>query len=511
MARPPAKAPARRGRVRRHAETETTTPPPRQIINRHPKLALMSDDQAAAIHAASLRILETTGVIFREEKAVSLFRDAGTRVDGERIYIGSDLIARALETAPAIYTLRAADPTFDVNVGGDHIAVMPAGGPPFIYDLDRQRRPGTVADLDMLVKLAHVSPAINVVGRKMIEAQDVAPPSRHLPCWQSCLTLSSKPVQSGFVHGGYEARDVMRMLSIVHGGDDAVRGTPRAQTNVNVNSPLVFDRPMTEALMVFAEWGQPVQVSPFVMAGVSGPATMAGALAQHNAEILAGVVLTQLVRPGAPVLYGSATSNVDLRSGAPAIGSPESAFAIAASTQLARFHGLPSRAGGALTDSPIPDMQSAYERAMTLTTSVLSGVNFIMHGAGILESYLSVSPAQLVMDCEMLDSLGVLTGPLEVNEDTLALDVINAVGPGGMFLGSEHTQSRFRDVHFLPEIAVRQGHEQWQAEGGHDALARAEDRCRELLENYVAPEMNDGVREELDAFVKIRTRDIEGG
>ncbi len=502
----------RRGRDRRLAEDAApAAQPPRQIINRHPKLALMSDDQVATIHAASLRILETTGVVFREERAIAAFRKAGAGVDGERVRLGGDLIDAALATAPDTYTMAAREPGFDVTVGGDHLAVMPAGGAPFIYDLDRQRRPGNLDDLAMLVKLAHLSPAINVVGRKMIEAQDVPPPTRHLPCWQTCLTLSSKPVQSGFVHGGYEARDVIEMLAIVFGDEDAVRTTPRAQTNVNVNSPLLFDRAMTEALMVFAEWGQPVQVSPFVMAGVSGPSTMAGALAQHNAEILAGVVLTQLIRPGTPVLYGSATSNVDLRSGAPAIGSPESAFAVAASTQLARFHGLPSRAGGALTDSPVPDLQSACERAMTLTTTVLSGVNFIMHGAGILESYLTVSPAQFLMDCEMLDSLAVMTGVLEVNDDTLALDAIDAVGPGGMFLASEHTQSRFRDVHFLPDIAVRQGYEQWEAEGSRDALDRAEDRCRGLLDSYIAPEMDETVRAELDAFVARRQGEIMGG
>lgn len=480
----------------------------RMLKNPYGKLTILSASDIDLLHKKSLEILSRTGVVFNNEEAIFWFRKAGVKIQEKRVYLEEEHIDEALSQTPSIYTLKASDSRKDVPIGKDYIAVMSAGGPAFIFDLNRKRRPGTHKDLVDLVKLMQMQDRINVIGRKVVDATDLSPTTRHLDCWRTCLTFSDKPIQSGFVGGQAEAEDVLQMLAIVFGGEDNVQDIPRAQTNVNVNSPLFYDEAMLEALITFSKWGQPVQISPFVMAGISGSATMAGSLVQHNAEVLAGIVLTQLINPGTPVLYGSATSNVDLKTGAPATASPESASSVTALAQLARHYGLPSRAGGALSDSPIPDQQAAFERMMSLMTSVFSGVNFIMHGAGVIESYLTVSPAQFIMDVEMLEMLSKFLEPIEISEDTVPLDVIDEVGPGGIFLSTAHTLERFRNVHFLPEIAIRRGFEQWEADGSIDILTRAEDRCRQVLESYVAPEFSSDIIGQLDNFVEKRTSEL---
>ena len=260
--------------------------------------------------------------------------------------------------------------------------------------------------------------------------------------------------------------------------------------------------------MTFAAAGQGVLITPFVMAGVSGPVTLAGALALQHAEILGGVVLTQIVRPGAPVLYGAATSNVDMRSGAPATGSPEGALCILASAQLARRVGLPVRAGGALTDSPVPDAQSQYERMFTLTVSALAGVNYMMHAAGIVESYLTTSVSQFALDLEMLDMVAHLAGGFPVNGDSLALDAIDAIAPGGMFLDAPHTLARYRDIFFEPGTGRRESYEQWQAGGCVDTETRARNRIEELLAMPMVSPLDDATVQRLDDFIATRKREI---
>lgn len=473
-----------------------------------PPLNFLSPEQVEQIHAASLDILAHTGVRFNSEDALAHFRVAGARLEEDRIFLQDELLRHCLQSAPARYTLRARNPDHDVTIGGSARAVMPAGGPPYVLDLDGQRRPGTLADVQAFTRLSAMAPEIQVVARKVVEAQDVPPAGRHLDCWLAALTLADKPVQSGFVGGRAEAEDALQMLAILFGGEDQIDGVPVAHCSVNVNSPLSYDRPMLESLLAFARYGQPVLVSPFVMAGVSGPTTLAGALAQHHAEVLAGVALTQLVRPGTPVLYGTATSNVDMRSGAPAIGSPESALSIAACAQLARHVGLPCRGGGALTDSAVPDAQSHYERTLTALITVLSGVHFMMHGVGLLESYLTVSYDQFVLDLELLAMLRHLLQPLDVSAETLALGAIDDVGPGGYFLDAEHTLRHFRTAHFLPRISRRQRYEAWQADGGHDARQRANERCRRLLAAYRQPELPSGVAGRLHDFVRRRKQQL---
>lgn len=478
------------------------------ITVRLKKLDLLQPIQIERIHAASLKILNRTGVVFRSDEAVKYFRQAGARIEGARVYIEEALVSLALESAPSSYTLAARSQQNSVTIGGDYCAVMPGGGPPFVRGLDGVRRAGTLADVERITKISCLSPDIHVIGRKPVEAQDLPAETRHLQCWRTILTLADKPVQSGFVNGKQEAMDALEMLAIVFGGEETLRSAPAAHCSVNVNSPLVYDAAMVESLMAFARYGQVNLISPFVMAGVSGPTTLAGVLAQQNAEVLAGIVLTQLVNPGAPVLYGTASSNLDMRTGAPAIGSPESAICIAACAQLARRYSLPCRGGGALTDSPVPDAQSNYERMFTLLTSVLCGVNYLMHGAGIIESYLTLSYEQLMLDLDQIAMVRRLVEGIEVSDEALALNTIHEVGPAGFFLDSGHTLQHFRDAFFSPRIGVRQSFEQWKAAGAKDALARARDQWGVMLEAYVEPVLESSKRGELDAFVERRSREL---
>jgi trimethylamine--corrinoid protein Co-methyltransferase len=471
----------------------------------------LSEDQVERIDEASRRILAETGLTFDGEEALSLFRQAGAQVKGTRVYFPAELIDACLVTSPERYTLHGRNPANDLTIGGDCCAVMPGGGPPYVLDLEGARRPGTLADLNNFTRLGAMSPEVHVMARKAVEAQDIDPAIRHLACWYSILTLADKPGQSGFAGGLPEAEDALQMLAIVFGGEAAIDGRPVAHCSVNVNSPLHYDRPMLESLIQFARFGQPVLISPFVMAGVTGPTTLAGTLAQHNAEVLAGVALVQLVRPGCPVLYGTASSNVDMRNAAPAIGSPESALTLAACAQLARRYGLPCRGGGALTDSPLPDAQSNYERMFTLLTSILSGVNYLMQALGVLESYLTISYAQYVIDLELIEMLRRLVRPLEVSDDTLALDTIAEVGPGGHFLETAHTLSHYRDAHFIPRVSIRQPYDEWLSGGARDAVERASQRCREMLDDYVKPPMDPSVAGQLRDFVARRVDQLRPG
>lgn len=475
------------------------------------RLSVLSEGQVERIDEASRRILAETGLTFDSEEALSLFRQAGARVKGSRVYLPADLVESCLDTAPERYTLHGRNPANNVIIGDDSCAIMPGGGPPYVLDLKGLRRPGTLADLDNFARLSAMSPEVHVMARKAVEAQDIDAAIRHLACWHSILTLADKPGQSGFAGGRPEAEDVLQMLAIVFGGETAIDGRSVAHCSVNVNSPLHYDRPMLESLIQFARFGQPVLITPFVMAGVTGPATLAGTLAQHNAEVLAGVALVQLLRPGTPVLYGTASSNVDMRNAAPAIGSPESALTIAACAQLARRYGLPCRGGGALTDSPLPDAQSNYERMFTLLTSILSGVNYLMHALGVLESYLTLSYAQFVIDLELLGMVRRLIQPLEISEDTLALETIAEVGPGGYFLEAAHTLSHYREAHFIPQVSLRKPYDQWLAEGAMDTVERASQRCREMLEDYVKPPIDPGVAGQLHDFVARRMDQLRPG
>ncbi len=496
---------ARRGRGGRHrAAGGSPTADYRRLANPFEPPRVLDDAQVETIHQAALRVLADSGMRVLLPAAREAYAAAGCVVDeDERIVrFDPDLVAEALATAPAEFDLVPRSPQRCVTMGGRHVALVPVGGPPHITDLDRGRRNGTLADFDDLVKLAQHFDVLHLFGPG-VEPQDVPMEARHLEMTRSMLTLGDK-APFVYARGRGQVTDCFDMLRIVHGDLDE----PRCYTVINTNSPRQLDVPMCLGLMQFAEAMQPSVVTPFTLAGAMAPVTLAGALTLQHAEALGAITLSQIVRPGAPVVYGAFTSNVDMRSGAPAFGTPEAVKAAWASGQLARHIGLPWRSSGVCT-SNTPDAQAGYETMMNMLGAALGGANMIIHAAGWLESGLAASPEKFVLDAEMCQMFAELFRPVATSDDDVAVDAIDAVQPGGHFFGADHTLARYASAFYEPVVFTRQNYEQWAEAGSPDAARRANAVWKGIVAAFEPPPLDDAVRAELDDYVARRT--AEGG
>ena len=483
--------------------------PFRVLENNLPPMQLLSAEQLERIHEASMRIVEEIGIDFLDPEALAIWEAAGAKVDhaNQHVWIDRGLLLDAVSKAPAQFTLRARNPAHSVPVGGNHTVFVSTSGTAFASDLDRGRRPGTLADMHELMKLVQMCPPINVLESQITEPQDVPVTHRHLERGLAIFTLSDKPVAQA-AHGRSVAADCLAMASIVFGGEAELRKGPVFAAIVNANSPLRWDSSMIGGILTYARGGQPLVVTPFILAGAMSPITMAAAVAQQNAEALAGIALAQLVNPGVPIIYGGFTTNTDMSSGSPAFGTPEGAWAFFAGAQLARRYGLPYRGSGGLNTSKVPDAQAAYETQMCLWPTVLSHTNWVQHAAGWLESGLVCSYEKLMLDVEGLAAIQHLMQPVEVSDATLALDMIRAVGPGGHHFGTEHTAARYQNEFFRPILADRQNIGAWEEHGSLDAAQRANRLWKELLEHYERPAGDPAVEQELREFVERRKAEI---
>lgn len=483
--------------------------PFRRLQNRFQPLEPLAPEELEQLHNASMRILEEIGIDFLDEEALTLWEKAGAKVDrqSQHVWIDRDLLLSLVRQAPAEFTLRARFPGHSLIIGGNHINFATVGGAPFYSDLDRGRRPGTLEAFQCMVKLTQQCGPLHVVEGLMLEPQDVPVPWRHLDKAYSKLTLSDK-VFTAAAHGREVAMDYLEMAALVFGGMEEIEREPVFATVVNVNSPLRFDERMLGGLLTYARYGQPPIVTPFILAGAMGPITLAAAIAQQNAEALAGIALTQLVRPGTPVIYGGFTTNIDMRTGSPAFGTPEGALALLCGAQLARYYGLPYRGSGGLNNSKIPDAQASYETQMSLWPAVMAHANIILHSAGWLEAGLVCSLEKFIIDVEGLAVMQRMMDGVEINEDTLAFDSIAAVGPGGHHLGTEHTLARYRSEHYQPIVSDRQGFQNWQDSGSLDAAQRANQVAKQLLATYEQPPMDAAVAEALTDFVARRKKEL---
>ncbi|GAB4431632.1 MAG: trimethylamine methyltransferase family protein [Chloroflexi bacterium OHK40] len=470
-----------------------------------PPVELLDPEQLERIHDASMRIVEEIGLDFLDPEALAIWEQAGARVDhsAQHVWIDRGLLLEAVARAPSEFTLRARNPAHNVRVGGRRTVFVSTSGTAFVSDLERGRRPGTLADLHELAKIVQMCPPIHVLESQITEPQDVPVQHRHLERGLAIFTLSDKPVAQA-AHGRRVAEDCLAMAAIVFGGMEEVRRQPVFAAIVNANSPLRWDTSMVGGLLTYARGGQPLVVTPFILAGAMSPITMAAAMAQQNAEALAAIALAQIVNPGVPIIYGGFTTNTDMASGGPAFGTPEGAWAFFAGAQLARRYGLPYRGSGGLNTSKLPDAQAAYETQMCLWPNVLSHTNWLQHAAGWLESGLVCSYEKLVLDVEGLAAMQHLMRPVEVSEATLALDMIREVGPGGHHFGTAHTAARYQSEFFRPIIADRQNIGMWEEQGRQDAAQRAARLWRELLAGYEQPPIDAAVAEELRAFVARR-------
>ncbi|MFM7784037.1 MAG: trimethylamine methyltransferase family protein, partial [Gammaproteobacteria bacterium] len=434
----------------------------------------------------------------RDPESLRLWREAGADVSGERVRIPRGMCRALLATAPREFTLHARNPARSVQLGGNATVFGPVAGPPFVSDLDRGRRYGALEDVVNFVKLAQMAPAIHFTGISTCEPMDLPPNKRHLDVQYAAFRWSDQACEGTPETPGHAA-DAIAMASLVFGqgflDDNAV-----LLGNINSNSPLTYDGRMLGSLRAFASRNQGCIIVPAVLAGAMGPVTVAGCIAEILAETLAGMALTQLVRPGAPVIMGSFCGAVSMRSGSPMFGTAEATQMIFATTQLARRIGVPCRTGGALCSSKLPDAQAAYESANTLLASLLAGANLVTHAAGWLESGLVASYEKFVMDADQLAMLHSLANGVDVSPRGLALDAIREVGPGSHFFGCAHTQAHYEEAFHHSSIADYSPYEQWSAEGGLDAMQRANRVWKRMLEGYADPGMDAGLDEALREF-----------
>jgi len=498
---------ARRGREARRAErSHAPAVASRQILRRIPLYELLDAEGIERIHDASMTILEEIGVEFRDAEALELWRKAGASVAGQRVRIGRELAMALLASIPPSYVQHARNGSRSVTIGGDAMVLAPTYGSPFVRDLEGKRRYGTLGDLRNFVKLAWASPHLDHSGGVICEPVDVPVPKRHLDMLYSHLKFSDKPFM-GMVTAPERAADCVRMAEIAFGAEFVDANTVMTSV-VNCNSPLVWDGIMLGALKVYARANQAVLVTPFIMAGAMAPAATAGAIAQLNAEVVAGLAFTQLVRKGAPMVYGSFVTTVSMRSGAPMMGTPEPAQMIYVCAQLARRYGVPVRTGGMLCGAKIADAQAAYESMQTMLPTLLAGANFVLHSAGWLEAGLVAGYGKFVMDLEQIAMLRRFARGLDLSDEGLALDAVREVGPGGHYLGCAHTLRHYTDAFFMPELADNNSYEQWEAEGGTDLDARATARARRLLDEIVPPPLDPAIDEALLDFIHRRKAEL---
>jgi trimethylamine--corrinoid protein Co-methyltransferase len=481
----------------------------RRLENPFPPLELLRPEQVEQIHASALALLRDQGVKVLLDEARELFRGGGAIVDDETelVRLGPELVEHALATAPARFELLGRSPERTVTVGGRSVVNVPVSSPPAVSDLDGGKRPGNLADFRDLVRLTQAFDVLQVAG-PCVEPQDVPLPVRHYATCHAYLTLTDK-VPYVYARGRGQVADGFEMFRIGYGIDrETFESAPRSYTVINTNSPRQLDIPMCMGIIDFARAGQLSIITPFTLAGAMAPVSLAGALTLQHAEALAGVVLAQLVRPGAPVVYGAFTSNVDMRSGAPAFGTPEYFKSALAGGQLARHVGLPYRTSAPNASNAV-DAQAMTETMMSLFAAVLGGGNVIIHAAGWLEGGLTASKEKLILDVEALQMVAETFQPLVVDEAEIALDAIAATPPGGHFFGGAHTLERYRTAFYTPLVSDWSNFGQWTEAGSRDATTRANEVWKRVLADWEPPPLDDAIAAELDEFVARRT--AEGG
>ncbi|TCM77356.1 trimethylamine methyltransferase family protein [Rhodovulum steppense] len=495
------------GAARRAARSGIAIETARFIERNIPDFELLSAEALAIIEENAERVLEEIGVNFVENPAaLDRWRAAGADVQGERVRLPRGLARQLCATAPRRFTQHARNPERNVEIGGRSLVLAPVYGPPFVRDLDGGRRYATIEDFRRFVRLGQMSKWLHHSGGTVCEPTDVAVNKRHLDMLLAHMTLSDKPFM-GSVTEPSRARDSVEMCEILFGREFVAQNAVMTSL-ININSPLTFDATMMGALEVYAAANQACIVSPFIVGGAMAPVSVAGTLTQVLAEVLAGVAYSQLIRPGAPVIFGAFVTSIDMNSGAPTFGTPEASQILFGAGQLARRLGLPFRSGGGLCGSKLPDAQAAYETANTLNAALLAGVNFMLHACGWLEGGLVASVEKFVMDADQLGALHKMAQGVAMDPQAQAMDALAEIGPGGHFLGCAHTQAHFKEAFWRSDLLDYKPFETWDEEGARDTVSLAADRAKALLAQYQPPPLDEGVREALEAHVTRRKQEM---
>ncbi|WP_422370954.1 trimethylamine methyltransferase family protein [Hoeflea sp.] len=473
------------------------------IMRRLNNYEVLDEEGLSLIEHNADKVLEEVGIEFRDDaEALKLWKDAGADVKGERVRFPRGLCRELLKTAPEVFTQHARNPARSVQIGGKATVFAPVYGPPFVRDLDGERRYATIEDFRNFVKLAYMAPSLHHSGGTVCEPVDVPVNKRHFDMVYSHIKYSDKPFM-GSVTAPERAEDTIEMCKILF-GEEFVDQNCVTLNLINANSPMVFDETMVGALKVYARNNQACVVSPFILAGAMSPVTVAGTLTQILAEVLAGAAFTQLIRPGAPVLFGTFAASISMQSGAPTFGTPEPSLVSYGAAQLARRLKIPFRTGGSLCGSKVPDAQAAHESASTLNMTLLAGTNFALHSAGWLEGGLVSSYEKFMIDVDQLGMQQRFAEGVDLSETGQALDAIAEVGPGSHYLGCAHTQANFQQAFYRSSLADNNSYEQWLAEGEKRIEERARALCRSWLDSYVAPDLDPGIDEALNAFIARR-------
>jgi len=483
-------------------------PPFGQLPRPYDPIRVLSEDHVEAIHRAALKLLAEQGMRVLNARAIEYFRHAGAKVDGNMVYLDPGLVMERLATVPRTFTIAARNRAKDLRFGGNDVVFSTVGGPAYVMDIDRGRRDGTLQDMQDFLRLCQ---SLNVIQQESggpLEPMDLPAATRHLDLYMSQITLLDKSWNLNAL-GTERTMDGIHMAALSMGWslDDLAR-QPMMMGVINTNSPRQLDDPMSQGLMALAEHGQVAIVTPFTLAGAMAPVSLAGALVLQHAEAMFGITLTQIVRPGVPVMYGGFTSNVDMKTGAPAFGTPEYAKAAQASGQLARRIGVPFRSSNTTAANAI-DAQAAYESMMSLWGCLMGGAHLVIHGAGWMHGGLTASFEKLILDAELLGMMQAYFKPIAVTEESLSLDAIAEAGVGGHFFGTAQTMAQYETAFHPPMLSNWDNYPTWLARGSEEAPRRANRIWKDLLANYEQPPLDPGILEELEAFVA--RRKAEGG
>ena len=491
------------------------------LINELPRYEILDEFSMQELDRGWRRIVSELGVDFQHVDAQEALAAEGQQVEGDLVKFDPDWILEQVAKAPREFDLQARNPENTIHVGGKHMAFGAVYGCPFVRR-GLERREAMYEDFENLVKLAQSFPeldtpggticepgdkALDSAGGVICEPNDTPLDSRHLDMTYALQTLTDK-VHMGNVVSGVNAADTLAMSSIVFGSREAIEQVPTTISLINCNSPLRWDDRMLEAQFEYSGAGQPVVLTPFILMGAMSPVTIPAALVQQIVEALSGIALSQLIRPGTPVIFGSFLSNIDMQSGSPTFGTPESGIGLLCTGQIARHFGLPFRTGGGLTSSQVADAQAGYEAMMTMLPTFLAGANWVMHAAGWLEGGLVAGYEKFIVDIELLQMMQAEFTPLEIDEESMAFGAHQEVGHGGHFLGAAHTMERFRTCFYRPLLSSSDNYERWMRNGGKDANDRAGEIYRRKLEEYVAPPLDDAVRLELEEYVVRRRGEL---
>ena len=475
--------------------------------NRMPRYEVLSADAMATLDKGWRRLMTEIGIEFMDDRALELFRKAGQRVEDNTVFLDPDFVLEQVAKAPREFDVQARNPEHSIHIGGDSMAFGAVYGPPFVRE-GEVRRDATMNDFRQFTQLAQSFPVLDSAGGVICEPNDTPLDSRHLDMTYALQTLTDK-VYMGNVVSGVNAADTLAMTSILFGSREAIEQTPATISLINCNSPLRWDDRMLEAQFEYSAAGQPVVLTPFILMGAMSPVTIPAALVQQIVEALSGIALSQLIRPGTPVIFGSFLSNIDMQSGSPTFGTPESGIGLLCTGQIARHFGLPFRTGGGLTSSQVADAQAGYEALMTLLPTFLAGANWVMHSAGWLEGGLVAGYEKFIVDVELrADAAGASSRRWRSTRTRWRSARTRRSATAATSSGAMHTMERFRTCFYRPLLSSSENYERWMRNGGRDANARAGEIYKKKLEEYEPPPLDDAVRQELEEYVVRRRAEL---